>query len=306
MSVAAEVVVVGAASRDLVDDDPRGWRLGGGVSYSALALARLGLSVRALVGVDGPAAGADELDLLRAAGVDVALVRLARGPVFVNRETADGRVQTSHEVSDPIPVGALPSAWSGSRGWLFAPVAAEVPDAWARVPPRDAIVGVGWQGLLRVLVEGGPVTRVEPAASPLIARADLVGVGTDDFERATPFARLASFVGPGDTLLVSDGIRGGTAIETAHDGSSRARTWWAAIPTPRLVDPTGAGDTFLAAVLAARIDPAILGDRDGEGLDLRFGAAAASLVCEAPGLLGVPWLEAVLERLDEAAAVEDG
>ena len=54
MSAAPEVVVVGAASRDLVDDDARGWRLGGGVSYSALALARLGLPVRALIGVDGP------------------------------------------------------------------------------------------------------------------------------------------------------------------------------------------------------------------------------------------------------------
>src|SRR6186997_3144045 len=63
MSEAPEIVVVGAASRDLVDDDVRGWRLGGGVSYSALALARLGLRVGALVGVDGPAASADELDL---------------------------------------------------------------------------------------------------------------------------------------------------------------------------------------------------------------------------------------------------
>ncbi len=33
---APEVVVVGSASRDLVRDDPRGWRLGGGVSYAAL------------------------------------------------------------------------------------------------------------------------------------------------------------------------------------------------------------------------------------------------------------------------------
>ena len=48
MSETPQVVVIGAASRDLVDDDPRGWRLGGGVSYSALALARLGLPVRAL------------------------------------------------------------------------------------------------------------------------------------------------------------------------------------------------------------------------------------------------------------------
>ena len=79
---------------------------------------------------------------------------------------------------------------------------------------------------------------------------------------------------------------------------------WAAIPTPRLVDPTGAGDTFLAAVLAARLDPSLLGDRVGDGLDLRFGAAAASLVCERPGLLGVPSLDEVLDRLDEAAATD--
>ena len=300
MSEAPEIVVVGAASRDLVDDDVRGWRLGGGVSYSALALARLGLRVRALIGVDGLAADADELDLLRAAGAEVRLVHLRRGPVFVNRETAEGRVQESHEVSDPIPVEALPDAWAGSPGWLFAPVAAEVAEAWAEVPPRDALVAVGWQGLLRVLVAGGPVTRVEPVASPLIARADLVGMGMDDFAGDTPIERLASLVGDGDTLLVTDGVRGGTSISTAHDGSSQALSRWTAIPTPRLVDPTGAGDTFLAAVLAARLAPSILGGRAEAGTDLRFGAAAASLVCERPGLLGVPSLDEVLERLDDA------
>ena len=300
MSEAPQIVVVGAASRDLFDDDARGWRLGGGVSYSALALARLGLHVRALIGVDGLAAGADELDLLRTAGAEVQLVRLDRGPVFVNRETPDGRVQKSHEVSDPIPVETLPDAWAASSGWLFAPVAAEVPEAWAAIPPPDALVAIGWQGLLRVLVAGGPVTRVEPSASPLIARADLVGVGTDDFARGTSLERLASFVGPGDTLLVTDGVRGGSSIETAHDGSTLARSRWAAIPTPRFVDPTGAGDTFLASVLAARLDPSLLGVRQGDGLDLRFGAAAASLVCERPGLLGVPSLDEVLDRLDEA------
>lgn len=39
------VLVVGAASRDVVDDDPRGWRLGGAVTFTSLALARLGLEV---------------------------------------------------------------------------------------------------------------------------------------------------------------------------------------------------------------------------------------------------------------------
>ena len=33
------LVVVGAATRDIAADDPRGWKLGGGVTYSALAAA---------------------------------------------------------------------------------------------------------------------------------------------------------------------------------------------------------------------------------------------------------------------------
>jgi sugar/nucleoside kinase (ribokinase family) len=293
----AVVVVVGAASRDRVEDDPRGWRLGGGASYSALALARLGLRTRVLLGLDEAARTATELRLLEDAGVEVVGVPLDHGPVFDNVETPDGRAQRAYEVSDPIPVTAVPRGWLNADGWVFAPVAAELPEQWAMVPATDALVAVGWQGLLRVLVPGAPVRQLEPAPSPIVRRGDVVGVGTDDFDRTTPLERLAAFVGPGDTLLVTDGVRGGTAIETARDGASTARTRWAAIPVPRAVDPTGAGDTFLAGVFAARFAPAILGDHAGEDADLRFGAAVASLTCEGPGLHGVPELSAVLERL---------
>src|SRR5687767_7324595 len=87
------VLVVGAASRDITSGDPRGWRLGGAITYGALALARLGFRVRALVGADREAAEAHELDLLRGAGADVAIVRLRSGPVFENIEAPDGRRQ---------------------------------------------------------------------------------------------------------------------------------------------------------------------------------------------------------------------
>ena len=53
-----DLIVVGAASRDVTPDDPRGWRLGGAVSYASLAAARLGLRVGCVMGVDEPAAGA--------------------------------------------------------------------------------------------------------------------------------------------------------------------------------------------------------------------------------------------------------
>ncbi|MDQ3938107.1 MAG: hypothetical protein M3253_05440, partial [Chloroflexota bacterium] len=64
------LLVIGAATRDVDADDPRGWRLGGGVTYGALTVARLGLAVRALIGVDDEASLAAELELLARSGVE--------------------------------------------------------------------------------------------------------------------------------------------------------------------------------------------------------------------------------------------
>ena len=122
------VVVVGAACRDVAAHDRRGWRLGGGVTYSALTIARLGLRTAALVGADDRAATAAELDLLRIAGVDVRIVPLERGPVFENVETPGGRIQIAGSPSKPLLVEALPPAWRQARAWLFGPVADELPD----------------------------------------------------------------------------------------------------------------------------------------------------------------------------------
>src|SRR5579872_2953322 len=95
------VIVAGSASRDLDPADARGWRLGGGVTFGALALARLGLPVGAVVGVDALAARAWEIEALRAAGAQVHLVRLRRGPVLTNDDRGGARRQTCHEPGEP-------------------------------------------------------------------------------------------------------------------------------------------------------------------------------------------------------------
>lgn len=293
------VVVAGAASRDLAVDDPRGWRLGGGVSYSALTLARLGLRVGAVIGADADAAGAAEIGLLRSAGVEVVVVPLRHGPVFVNVEHPSGRAQEAISVSDPVPADAVPGEWRDARAWLLAPVAGELPDAWAELPPADGTVGLGWQGLLRHLAPGEPVRRIAPAPSRLVARADVVGVGQDDLEPGTNLDALAALLRPGATLLVTGGDRGGLAIEVGADGRPTRRRTWPGIPPAGVVDPTGAGDAFLAAVFAARVEPRLLGGRSAGSWDLRLGAAVGSLVCERAGLLGVPDRAAVTRRMAE-------
>jgi sugar/nucleoside kinase (ribokinase family) len=297
---APEVVVVGAAARDVAADDPRGWRLGGGVTYGALTVAGLGLRTVALVGVDEPAATATELDLLRQRGVDVRLVPLARGPVFDNRETPAGRVQTCVQPSDHVPVAAVEPELRAARAWLFAPVADELPEAWADEPEAGDLVGLGWQGLLRELVAGELTHRRAPRANRLVERADIVGVSHLDVEPGTPIEAMLAVCRPGATLVLTDGADGGLIVSVPAAGERPAFRRYPAIAPEEVVDPVGAGDTFLGALLAARAFPERLAGPAGHDGDLRLAAAAGSLVVEGPGLLGVPDLGAVARRLASA------
>jgi sugar/nucleoside kinase (ribokinase family) len=63
------------------------------------------------------------------------------------------------------------------------------------------------------------------------------------------------------------------------------------------VDPTGAGDTFLASLLTAFVRPGLVGSGPRSTASaLRFAAAAGSLAVEDIGLAGVPTRTQVLVR----------
>lgn len=299
---ALDVVHIGSACRDLTDGDPRGWRLGGGAAYAALTTARLGLRTGAIVGVDAAATGAAELDLLRAAGVDLVLVPLDEGPVFRNRETPSGRVQTCAAVGRPLPVSPLPKRWGAAPAWSLVPVAAELDAAWLTLVPDDAFVSLAWQGLLRRLEAGREVARLPPARSRLVERANLVGVSRHDLAWGTRPPGLLSLLGARACLVVTDGLDGGRMLERAEEGTVSTRRYGAVV-ADRDVDPTGAGDVFLAALVTALVREDALGTfRPRSRSDLRFAATAASFVVEAPGLHGVPDLAAVLGRLHRKRA----
>jgi sugar/nucleoside kinase (ribokinase family) len=290
-----DVVVVGAAARDVTPHDPRGWRLGGGVTYGALALARLGLRTGVVIGLDGPAMDAHELDLLRRAGADVHAVAIERGPVFHNQERPTGRVQTCLSTSAPVPVAALPPGWEGATAWLLAPVASELPDAWATIPPSGACVAFGWQGILRHLIAGERVRPIEPGPSALLERADLVGVSRHDLPRGLAIGELARLLGATVDLLVTAGPAGGLVLRI-REGRLVGGRRYPATPARFELDPTGAGDTMLAGVVAARVV-----GHARHGRDVRLGSEAASLLVEAPGLDAVPTLGAIRERMASRA-----
>jgi sugar/nucleoside kinase (ribokinase family) len=294
--VRVEVVHVGSAARDIAPEDPRGWRLGGGVTYAALTTARLGLRTAAVVGVDKEASTAHELEAMRDAGVDVLAVDLPEGPIFHNIETPKGRRQVSMAAGVPVVPVVLPSSWLASHSWSLVPVADEVPDAWVDVIPQNALVGVAWQGMLRRLVPGSDVERVAPSERAILRRADLVGLSHLDVSRDTSLGDLSRFLHPGARLLVTQGGQGGLLVTTGDDGPVEVLRY---LPTAtdREVDPTGAGDTFLAALLAVLVRPSVAGSPgDSPARALRFAAAAGSLAVEDVGLAGVPDRTAVLIR----------
>nr|MBA2702135.1 hypothetical protein [Chloroflexota bacterium] len=99
----------------------------------------------------------------------------------------------------------------------------------------------------------------------------------------------------------TQGSSGGVVIEAGPDGPVRMRHYPAAASAP-VIDPTGAGDVFLAALAASRAVPRLVGGRLDKGLDLLLAASAASLVLERQGLHGVPDRAAVRLRMARSLA----
>jgi sugar/nucleoside kinase (ribokinase family) len=303
-----DVVHVGSACRDIAQEDPRGWRIGGGVMYAALTTARLGLRTAAVVGVDDEAADATELDMLRDAGVEILRVALPEGPIYHNVETPGGRVQTSVQPGVALPIPTLPPEWLGAPGWSVVPVAGEIHDDWADVVPASAHVAVAWQGFLRDLRAGERVRYRPPRPSPILDRADLIGVSRHDVAPDVPLRTLWSVLRPGADLLITQGDAGGLLIRIGADGPTGLLRYRSPASDAE-TDPTGAGDTFLAALHASGLRAAVAASVAMQGrppgkaairddLDLRFAAAAGSLVVEDWGLAGVPGLAAVEARLE--------
>ena len=136
--------------------------------------------------------------------------------------------------------------------------------------------------------QGSRSAAGRPGASPILRRADLVGVSHHDVPAETPLSELYGFLGPRADLLITQGADGGLLIRLGPDGPVESLRY---LPTATdgESDPTGAGDTFLAALQASILRPAVVGrNRTRHRLDLRFAAAAGSLVVEGPGLGGVP------------------
>ena len=124
---AIEVVHIGSACRDIAPEDPRGWRIGGGVMYAALTTARLGLRTAAVVGVDAAGGRRRGAGHARRGGRRRAPGPAARGPDLPQRRDPDGsrpdERPARHAVADPGPAAGLGGGARlvrGRGGWRGA------------------------------------------------------------------------------------------------------------------------------------------------------------------------------------------
>lgn len=272
------VLVCGHVTLDRV---PEGLRPGGSVTYAGLAWRALGARVRVLTaaGPDFPSEALNGLEVLR--------LPSPRTTVFENRHGADGRrTQRVEAAAARLDPARLPPAWREADVLHLAPVLGELDVAAFRAAVRARWVGLGVQGLVRVVAPGGAVTQPPLALDPAALRGvDVAFLGDDDLVgQGDLVARLAAAV---PLVVLTHGARG---CEVLEGGRSR----WVGIFPAREVDPTGAGDAFAAGFLLALA-------RGAPPVEAaRLGAAAGSIAVEG---LGIESLARVGDALERAARV---
>lgn len=272
-ALAPTVLVCGHVT---LDRAPEGLRPGGSATYAGLAWRALGARARVLTaaGPDFPAAALGGLEVLR--------LPSRCTTIFENVHGSDGRrTQRVEATASPLDPGDLPPDWREADVLHLAPVLRELDVAAFRAAVRARVVGVGVQGLVRVLSADGAVLQPPRALDPAALRGvDAVVLGDDDVVgQGDLVARLAAAV---PVVAFTHGAAGCEVI-----AGGRVRR--VGIFPAREVDPTGAGDVFTAGLL--------LGLARGEApVDAaRLGAAAGSIAVEGRGI-------EALHRMGEAEA----
>ena len=268
----------------------------GGVANFAIAASRLGLK-SGLAAVFGDDVYADFCwrTLADQEGVDLSHSRRIghwHSPVTVSMSIDRDRAMVTHAHEAP----GDPSKLVGSglqTSTAIVPVAEEPPSWTAEARESGALLfgDVGWDPTAAWSATILDVLDGFYAFTPNAVEA-MAYTRTD-----SPEAALHKLAGRVPLAVVTNGSQGALAI----DSTTGEEAWVPALPV-RSYDPTGAGDVFLAALAAARIEPRLVGGRTGPGFDILLAAATASLAIEGIGLLGVPDRTSIRRRIAETAA----
>ena len=275
-----DVCVIGPVARDSNTVGTRELppQPGGAAYYSTMVYAALGLRAAVVTRV----AAADEAALLtelRGKGVAIFNLPTRVSTSFRNiydPADPDARRQRVDAIADPIRATDLPALTA--RIWQIGPLTRQEGDLGliAHCAERGGLVAMDVQGFTREVVAGQ--VRPAPPAASFDQLGRLAVLKADD-------AEILGYTGAGEIEVAAARVREAGVREALVTYASRGSTIFgpagrieiAAVPPRRHVDPTGCGDTYLAAYMARRL----VSD------DLRecgeFAAAVASLKIENVG-----------------------
>jgi sugar/nucleoside kinase (ribokinase family) len=264
----ARIVVVGSVASDEVvrlgercregahlNGVAQATRLGGGGANSAVALAAAGHHVTLVTAVGDDAAGAWQLEQLRAAGIDVSAIRQVSGPST-----------RSILLIDPAGERTIVNLGRAKE--------TEPPHRLLDLAADLVYVRTRAAGLAPLLAEKGrtcPVVAHIPPLEPGIFPARVVVASASDLEAAAladPFAAGRMAAGDGmDWMVLTKGGQGVQAF-------SAAETLACPAPSVPNVDSTGAGDAFAAGLCHALVNQRPMAE--ALAVAVRWGSAKVS------------------------------
>jgi hypothetical protein len=234
---------------------------GGGVWYvshawRALSVPGRGVTVRAVI-------AADATDVPEWPG-EVAVQASGCTTTFYNTYSPAGRVMRLEVQAPAVAVASTPMAWRRCDVLLLAPVAGEL-DAQAWLSAIEARwSGAGLQGWLKVRTSDGQFVA-RPGAFDARSLAGLGVACLSDEDLGGDRAWLDSLRAVVPLVVLTHGAAGCTVFERRLGGVVAVSSV-AAVEAVE-VDPTGAGDTFAAALmvhLADGLAPVVAAARAGE------------------------------------------
>jgi len=264
---------------------------GGSPLNVAVGLARLGLPTTLVTQLGDDSRGTLVRDHLARSGVDVVALdpprRTGSATAWLDEQ---GRAAYSFDIGwDPVAI----SVPAGVTRVHVGSIASYLP------PGADAVLGCAH----RARAAGIPVSfdpNVRPALAPdlsevrrrvleLVAEAEVVKLSDEDVDALFPDRSPEAVV---DDLIATGGPRL-VVLTRGGDGATLAtgdhRVAVGAMPVP-VVDTIGAGDSFMAAVLAVLAEPSMAGSLDRDQLSFLGAVAceAAAITCSRPGA-DPPW-----------------
>lgn len=233
--------------------------LGGKGANQAIVLGRAGVPVALVAAIGRDPRGGEVRRRLRAEGLAGALVEVETptdASVILTVEGGENLVVTTHAAADALtPEGAVAALAQAREGDLLV-----VQGNLSEVATRTALAWARARGL-RTAANPSPL---RPWFAGLWRLVDVAFVNEGE---ASALGGAEALIAAGaDRVVVTLGARGATLL------AAEGRQDVPAVPA-QVVDPTGAGDAFMATALASALRRGVPID----GRSLRHGARSAAL-----------------------------